>query len=118
MADIVGQFDITILQGATFNPVITWKNKSTGVPVDLTGYSARLQVRKSASDSNKLLDLTSGDGITLGGSAGTITILVSATDTAALPAGAYKYDLELESGAGVVRRLLEGSATISAEVSR
>jgi hypothetical protein len=54
----------------------------------------------------------------LGGAAGTITLTISATDTAALTSGRGVYDLELVSGSGIVTRLLQGVATISRNVTR
>ena len=111
-------YTLEIQQGATLSLVATW-NDSTGAAVNLTGYTARLQVRTSYAATSTILSLTSSSGITLGGAAGTITITVSATDTAALTAPWIGvYDLELVSGSGVVTRLLEGTATVSPEVTR
>lgn len=112
-----GIYDIIIEKGATWNPVITWKN-SDGTAIDLTGYSARLQVRESVTASSTVISLTSGSGITLGGTAGTISLLLSATDTAALTFEKGVYDLELVSGSGVVYRVLQGRVTVSPEVTR
>ena len=39
-------YDITIEQGATFRLSLVWKD-SSNVPVNLTGYTARMQVRRS-----------------------------------------------------------------------
>lgn len=104
-------------QGATFAYSITWKD-STGTPINLTGYSARMQVRPAVSSSTLRLELTSANGrISLGGSAGTISLSISAADTAALPAGGYVYDLELVSGA-TVTRLMQGAFEVRAEVTR
>lgn len=112
------RFDITINQGATFELSITWKD-SAGTAINLTGYSARMQVRETYSSTSSILSLTSGSGITLGGAAGTIAILISATTTAALTAPfSGVYDLELVSAGGVVTRLLQGAATVSPEVTR
>ena len=41
-----GLYDITIEQGATFQMNLTWKD-STGSPVNITGYTARMQVREN-----------------------------------------------------------------------
>ena len=112
------RFDITINQGATFELTVTWKD-STGAAINLTGYSARMQVRETYSSASTIVSLTNGSGITLGGSAGTIAILISATTTAALTAPfSGVYDLELVSASGVVTRLLQGAATVSPEVTR
>lgn len=111
-------FDITINQGATFELTVTWKD-STGAAINLTGYSARMQVRETYSSSSTIVSLTNGSGITLGGAAGTIAILISATTTAALTAPfSGVYDLELVSAGGVVTRLLQGAATVTPEVTR
>jgi len=112
------RYDLEIKQGATLSLTATWKD-STGTAVNLTGYTARLQVRATYDSSSTILSLTSAAGITLGGAAGTIAITASATTTAALTAPfSGVYDLELVSGGGEVTRLLEGTATVSPEVSR
>ncbi|MBJ2162864.1 hypothetical protein IHV84_02605 [Acidovorax sp. IB03] len=38
----------TIYQGATFRKRLRWSVKATGVPIDLTGCTARMQVRAEA----------------------------------------------------------------------
>jgi hypothetical protein len=110
-------YDILIEQGATFSQVITYKDN--GVAVNLTGYTARMQVRATLESASTLVELTTANGrIALGGAAGTITLSISATDTEALTAGRGVYDLELVSGSGIVTRLLQGVATISRNVTR
>ncbi len=111
-----GSYDIKIYQGATFSQTFTWKDE-TDTPINLTGYSARMQIRASVDSSSTLVSLTSGSGITLGGAAGTIAVLISATDTASLSQNGV-YDLELVSGSGVVTRLLQGNVIVSKEVTR
>jgi hypothetical protein len=97
---------------------VTWKD-SAGTAINLTGYSARMQVRETYSSTSTIVSLTNGSGITLGGAAGTIAIAISATTTAALTAPfSGVYDLELVSAGGVVTRLLQGAATVSPEVTR
>jgi hypothetical protein len=111
-------YDLEIKQGATLSLTATWRD-STGTAINLTGYTARMQVRSAYDATSTILSLTSSSGITLGGSAGTIAITASATVTAALTAPwSGVWDLELVSGGGVVTRLLEGAATVSPEVTR
>jgi hypothetical protein len=111
-------YNLEIKQGATLSLTATWKD-SSGTAVNLTGYTARMQIRSTYDASATILSLTSSAGITLGGAAGTIAITASATTTAALTAPwSGVYDLELVSGGGEVTRLLEGTATVSPEVSR
>lgn len=113
---MAGSYNFTIEQGATFNLLMTWKIDN--VPVNLTGYTARLQARIDVDETETILSLTTGAGITLGGAAGTITLDQTATQTALLPKGEYVYDLELQTSGGVVTRLLQGELNISAEVTR
>lgn len=111
-----GKYPLTIEQGATLAQVFTWRDSSDAL-VNLTGYTARCQVRRTLSDPDTLLSLTTENGgITLGGSAGTIQLNASATATAAL-SGKGVYDLELISGS-TVTRLIEGTVYFSPEVTR
>lgn len=109
--------DITIEQGATFRLNLLWKD-SNGTPVNLTGYTARMQVRRRHSDPVKLLDFTTENGaIVLGGSAGTIAVTGLASLTDDVTGRQAVYDLELVNGT-VVTRLVEGTVTITPEVTK
>ena len=114
MAAPAGRYDITSDQFATFERTITWKD-STGTPVNLTGYTARLQVRSTFDDSNTVVDIDETGGITLGGVLGTIAVSVPAADMGWEP-GSYVWDLVLENGA--TTRLLQGSWTHRAGVTQ
>lgn len=110
--------DIDIEQGATFVMNLVWKDANQA-PIDLTGYTARMQVKRRYSDTVPLLDFTTQNGaITLGGSNGTIQIVGLATLTEDVPAKPCVYDLELVSPTGFVKRLIQGVATVSPEVTR
>lgn len=112
-----GLYDITIEQGATFQMNLTWKD-STGTPVNLTGYTARMQVRENYEAESTLVSLTStGGDIVLGGVLGTIAITIAASATQSLQLDEAVYDLELVNGT-TVTRLLQGKAVISREVTR
>jgi hypothetical protein len=111
--------DAAIEQGATYTKQIVWKDGG-GVPMDLTGYSARMQIRKTIGSTKVLVDLATspGSGIALGGALGTIVLTISAALTTAITEAVGVYDLELVSGGGVVTRLLEGDVEIKPEVTR
>jgi hypothetical protein len=110
--------NITIEQGATFRLSLIWKD-SNNTPINLTGYTARMQVRRKYSEPTTLLNFTTENGaIVLGGSAGTIEVTGLATLTDDLPIKPAVYDLELVSGSGFVTRLIEGSVTITPEVTK
>ena len=111
--------NLKIYQGATFRNVTTWQTGKPAAPVNLTGCTARMQVRAKITDSATLLNLTTENGgIELGGTAGTVTINISATDTAAIAWKGGVYDLEIVFSDGTVRRLLAGSVSVSPEVTR
>lgn len=112
------KLNLDLWQGASWSYVLTWKTGTPATPVNLTSYTARLQARESISDASPAMSLTSGSGIALGGTAGTVTLTRSAAQTAAIPAGRYYYDLEVESAGGEVTRLAEGIITVYAEVTR
>lgn len=110
--------NITIEQGATFQMNILWKD-STGTPINLAGYTARMQVRQKYSSPTTLLNFTTENGaIVLGGILGTIAITGAATVTDDLVGKTGVYDLELVSAGGIVTRLVQGSVYISPEVTR
>lgn len=112
------QHDITIEQGATFQMNLVWKDAG-GTPINLTGYSARMQVRRTYRADTAELSLTSpSGGITLGGALGTIAIIATAAQTAAITVLVGVYDLELVDAGGTVTRLIEGAVTISPEVTK
>ena len=108
-------YNITAYQGATYDLSLTYS--IGGTAVNLTGYTAAMQVRENPSSSATVLSLTNGSGITLGGTAGTIAVAVSASTMGAATPGFYAYDLELTSGS-TVTRLIQGKFTIQAEVTR
>lgn len=108
-------YNVTAYQGATYRLNMVYKVDES--PVNLTNFTAAMQVREAPSSSTAVVSLTNGSGIALGGTAGTIGVTVSATTMGAVAPGFYQYDLELNS-AGEVTRLLQGSFEVVAEVTR
>lgn len=112
-----GKKDFKLLQGATFEELITWSDEAG--PVNLTGYTARMQAREEYESATAFIDINTGNGgITLGGAAGTIALFISATNTALITAEHGYYDLELVSPTGRVYRLLQGKICVSKEATR
>ena len=114
---------LKIYQGATFFESWAWSTapdeSSPYTPVDLTGCTARMQIRAKIEATSPLLTLTTENGgISLGGTAGTIELLIDADDTAALTWTSGVYDLEIVFPGGQVTRLTYGSVTVSPEVTR
>lgn len=106
-------------QGATFDYPMTMTD-DYGNPVNLTGWTFRMQLRSSVSSGTIVLSLTTAnsriviDDETLG----KFRLLVSATDTESVAAGYYVYDLEAVKPGGEVIRLIEGKMQVTAQVTR
>jgi hypothetical protein len=112
-------YNIIIDQGA--NWFINFLYKDTGgVAVNLTGYTAALQIRQTYASTTTLLSLTSSPaaGITITAGTGTIAITATAAQTGAIAAGTYVYDCEITDGTGVVTRIVQGQIQVSPEVTR
>lgn len=111
-----GTHNVVCYAGATFD--LNFTVKLAGTAIDLTGYTARMQVRESAESGTAVLSLaTGGSGITLAGTAGSIATTASASATSAIAGGQYVYDMELVSGS-VVTRILQGNFKVLPEVTR
>jgi hypothetical protein len=112
----INNFEID--QGATWVRDVIWKAGSPAVVVDITGYTARMYLKRSYRDSTAALELTTENGrIAITGVEGKTTLTLTAAETAAL-SGQYVYDLELLRSVGVVKRLVQGVITMNAEVTR
>jgi Ubiquitin-activating enzyme E1 FCCH domain len=92
------------------------------VPVDLTGFTARMYFRKNKKDAVPLMTLDTDGGITINNTTKRIEIFISAVDTAAIVWKRAFYDLEMVAGAltdagAIVNRILEGVITVSKEAT-
>lgn len=103
------------VQGDTHS-VLTRYVDSNGAAINLSGYSAKLQVKETY-DGTALVTLTQLAGLAIDGAAGTITITFTAAQTGALAVGIYLYDLQITSPGGVVTTLIEGRFSILPQVT-
>lgn len=111
--------EFRIEQGVDSSRLFEISEEETGVPVSLVGYSAKMQVRKSATAPDVLLELsTTNGGIALGGTAGTVELKFTKERTAGATWTGGVYDLELTSGSGSTFRFIEGGMELSREVTR
>jgi hypothetical protein len=108
------KYNIVCDQATTFQLNFTIQTGNT--LWNLTGYSATMTIRPFVGSNTTTLVLTNGNGITLGGAAGTVAILISAAVTADFEPSRYSYDFVLKSGS-VVTRLLEGKFVVTAGVT-
>lgn len=106
-----------IERGADYDLTMIWKPGGTD-PADLTGYTAKMQVRKNVGASTVLLELsTSNSGIILGKKAGTIQLIITNVATTAIIWKHGVYDLELTAPSGKIIRFCEGLVEVSPEVT-
>lgn len=105
--------EITIEQGATFSTTVNVEDAYYNA-VDLTGYTASSQMRKSYYSSTAY-NITA---TVTGTSNGEITISMTAANTSSLTPGRYVYDLIIDDGANTVTRVVEGIATVLPSVTR
>lgn len=110
-------YDISADQGTDYAVTFTYRDSNNAL-VNLTGATARMQVRRFVESTNPFLTMTNDSGITLGGAAGTIALLISAASLSAIPAGTYKYDIEIVTSGSVVVKLIAGSFILNGEVTR
>lgn len=109
--------DFVCDQGATFTASMTYF-ATDGTPVNLTGYTARMSIRENFEDIEEVFRATTENGhLILGGSAGTVSINIAANHTSEFPPGELLYDLELVTGATVIR-LVQGCFIVDPEVTK
>jgi len=133
------QHDIKANQGSSLFVHFQYLNED-GNPIDIRGWTAEMQVRRSVNSDSKLLHLMGPTGITSGGTGATfgftggislhsnmggtgeldggILLIAGATAMEFIPEGIHQYDLELRDPSGTVTRLVEGRFDCSGEVTR
>lgn len=110
--------DITVNQGASFKLNVQALNPDRSI-MDLTGYSARMQIRETPPDTDILMEATTTAGtITVNSPGGIVMVNVGADITAPMVWNSGYYDLEIYNSPTNVIRLVEGFASLSQEVTR
>lgn len=123
-----GRYDIVLEGGATFDLPISWLD-ANNTPVDMTGYTAHMQVRESPRSAVTLeftSNLSTSGFIFLAGpperredgANGNLRLFMTSANTTGLNQFSGRYDLELTSSGGYTTRLLEGQFRIESEITR
>jgi hypothetical protein len=124
-----GKYSLLIEQGATLNLELQYKD-SNNTPIDLTGYSGKMQIKNNYADSATTTYATlssslnsDGTGLNFSGSngtnpptSGTIGIFISATTASNFNFDTAYYDIEITTGS-IVTRLLQGTIALSKQVT-
>ena len=104
--------NIFIDQGADYSNIITVSSNG-GSALNLTGYSAASQIRKTY-DSSIAYNFTASIFST---TEGKVRIQLSAAESGAIPPGRYLYDVEITSSSGIKTRVVEGIVTVTPEIT-
>lgn len=105
------QLDMVIEQNASFSVLLTWLD-SAGVPINVTGYSATLTAKDATG--TIILTWTEALEITLGGTAGTISIDIDDSITNTYTFDELTYCLVLVDTVSFATRLLKGTMFLDA----
>lgn len=105
--------ELLIEQGATFSTTVNVED-TAGAAINLTGYSASSQMRKSYYATSN----TTITSIVTGNANGEITLSMTAANTAALTPGRQVFDLLITSPTGIKTRVVEGIIVISPGVTQ
>jgi hypothetical protein len=114
---MAGQKNFEVDQNTTFTFIVVYKDNN-GLPIDLTGSSAKLQVRDTKGGSKLAVSLTSpSGGIIINAALGKITVKMTPTQTSKLFYPKSSYDLMLTDSNFNKIKLLEGFITLSRSVT-
>ena len=107
--------NLTLYTGSDFAPPFVLEETSTNSIMDLTGYTAKSQLRRYES-SVKAAEFT----ITFANDprTGRLSIEMPSTITSTLNPGKYYYDLVLKNPSNTVSRALEGHILVKKAVTR
>ena len=104
-------FDIQLIRGASVSFGMIWGGAST--PLDVTGFTANLQVRETANDVSPAFEFKNANSrVTIGSTDGLITFSMTATDSAALTLGNYVYALEIVDAASQNIQVMSGKLKV------
>ena len=106
--------NITLDQGSDFSSVVSVLSVD-GLAFDLTGYTARGQIRKTYTSINAV---TLTCNVQSPESDGNIQISLSSAQTGAMKSGRYLFDIEIIDGtSGSVSRVVEGQIEVNPRIT-
>ena len=130
---IAGVYNLTIEQGSTFGRLISIEQPDLATDptgqtfenFDLSGFTARMHIRRTIDTATPMITLTTENGrIAINPNiAGAptrnneISLMITAADTAGITTSGV-YDLEIISAGGVVSKVIRGDVTLIPEVTR
>lgn len=113
---IPGKYNMVCPQGSTFKQSMRYLLDEQ--EIDLTNYSAKMQVREKHTSDVAIIELSSDNNLITLSNASNIQLLISDTVTATFAPKEYVYDLELINPQGETTRIIEGFFLVTPEVTR
>jgi len=114
---MAGQKNFEVDQNATFSFVVEYKDDN-GNAIDLTGASAKMQVRDVKGGTKLAVTLTSpSGGIVINGTLGKVTVTLTPTQTNKLFYPKSVYDIMIVDSNANKIKLLEGFLTLNRSVT-
>jgi len=121
-----GRYDIILQAAATYDLPISYRD-SAGTPIDMSGYTARLQVRELPQFPLLVefnTELTANGFVFLSGPAedredganGNLRLFMTAANSANIGAFVARYQLNITDSEGVVTPLIEGRFEVQGSV--
>lgn len=105
-------------RGDSFPLELKLKDKATGLPLTITGYSFILTVDSVSSPSDASTNIFSVEGIVVGdGTEGKVTFTPTADDTDITPAK-YYYDIQMTDPSSNVRTIAKYNFKITQDISK
>ena len=130
---IAGVYNLTIEQGSTFGRLISVEQPDLATDptgqtfenFDLSGFTARMHIRRTIDTATPMITLTTENGrIAINPSVvgdatknNEISLSITAADTATITTSGV-YDLEIISIGGTVSKVIRGDVTLIPEVTR
>lgn len=115
----VNNITISDINSLGFKDYISGGVIEYNTPVDLTGYTARMQIRATIDSTTIIQELTTSNGaIIINNTTKTITLNIPAEVTAAYTFSTAVYSLEMISSGGQVTPFCGGTITLVKEVTR
>jgi hypothetical protein len=108
----VSREDLSVYQGDDHSWVVTVRNQD-GTPADITGYTARAQIRRAVADSDPIVVAEMASSV----ASPVVNLSLTRTQTATMN-GRYVWDLQLTSDTGTVTTILAGNVNVKPEVTR
>lgn len=111
------EVNFKVVQGDTFTIQVTYTNPN-GTPINLTNYTARMDVRNEPAGKVLCASITNSSGITINGASGIITATFSPSQTRKFSTPSAAYQLQITSPGGQSTTILKGYLSVSPAVVR